>query len=457
MMALNRLKPFLFQVWILLLMCPRLIGSVEDHFPGFSAFADETYYQCSHKFPERHIPNTPLFNNALKPTFISDNKSHPVSPLYHGQVSFPFSNTSKDDGGGPTLMPPLLNDRGRIISFFPYSLIPEKTPTPENDHEFDGFIQGLQQKIKAKWQPLDNDNDYQIIVRFEVNRQGEVSHFKYLKASPNPEANRRALEAVYSAAPFRGFPNSYQKKDFVNVEFVFDYKLHHSGSEGASANSSQYKDILGYGESHKGWKSLRTFQLVASKHPISLKIYVEQNSLENDFYKPSYLRLVSESLQEWQNALNNRFTYQWVNSTQESEIQINWVDSFSEKGKTKEDIKNYVGRTLPAIGKGIIRIRAKNFSEPQVKRIILHELGHALGLSIRNSHSLDPDDIMSSGRGLYHCGSRLIPSPHLSIRDKAAIQRLYSPQWEKGEDLYQAISAQYPSKISPTACGNSCH
>ncbi len=196
------------------------------------------------------------------------------------------------------------------------------------------------------------------------------------------------------------------------------------------ASSGQEYD-LHFGES---WQSVRIFRLLAPLEA-PLKVYVETHPRKLSLYKANYKDYIEESLQLWQKALQGRMQYQYTLNRAEADITIDWVPAFDEN--------SIAGLTTYRVGHADIEIKTVDIPQADIKGNILHELGHALGIS---GHSNDPADMMVGVRKWHREGSNY--QPRLSSRDVRAIQRLYSLHWKKGEDLY-AASAQtsLPTKL----------
>ncbi len=189
------------------------------------------------------------------------------------------------------------------------------------------------------------------------------------------------------------------------------------------ASTGQEYD-LHFGES---WQSVRTFRLLAPLET-PLKVYVETRPSKLSLYQANFKDYIEDSLQLWQKALQGRMQYQYTTNRAEADITIDWVAAFSED--------SIAGLTTYRVGHADIEIRTVGIPSADIKGNILHEIGHALGIS---GHSDNPADMMVGVRKWRREGSNY--QPRLSSRDVRAIQRLYSLQWKKGEDLY-AASAQ---------------
>lgn len=181
------------------------------------------------------------------------------------------------------------------------------------------------------------------------------------------------------------------------------------------------------------WESVRTFRLL---QPLEtpLKVYVD-TSPASRLYKPQYRGYVDTSLKMWSKALDGRLTYRYVNRPQDADVTISWVPSFPDRYTA--------GLTVYRVGHARIQIKTVGVPDGDIKANIIHEFGHALGIS---GHSRNQGDIMVGMRRWQRDGSSY--NPRLSERDVRAIQHLYSLDWQKGEDLYaeraQQIAASHP-------------
>ena len=189
-----------------------------------------------------------------------------------------------------------------------------------------------------------------------------------------------------------------------------------------AANTHDYE--VTFGES---WQSVRIFKLLDQLDK-PLKVYVESHPRNQSLYKENYRQYIAESLKVWDEALGGRLKYSYTNNPKEADITVDWVSSFRDR---------YVaGLTTYRVGHAAIEIKTIGVPEADIKGNIIHEFGHALGIS---GHSNNPDDIMVGMRKWRR--DNLPYNPKLSQRDIQAIRRLYSRNWQKGEDLY-ATTAQ---------------
>ncbi|WP_373533555.1 matrixin family metalloprotease [Vampirovibrio sp.] len=200
----------------------------------------------------------------------------------------------------------------------------------------------------------------------------------------------------------------------------------------SSPGSFAHDYDINFGES---WQSVRIFRLL---EPLGnpLKVYVASPH-NAAIYKESYRSYVAESLRMWNEALDGRLNYSYTKNRNEADITLDWVPAFQDK---------YVaGLTTYRVGHASIEIKTVGIPEADIKGNIIHEVGHALGIS---GHSNASGDIMVGTRKWQRTDTAY--NPKLSQRDIRAIQRLYSLTWKKGEDLYatQAQSAPLPAVAS---------
>lgn len=183
----------------------------------------------------------------------------------------------------------------------------------------------------------------------------------------------------------------------------------------------------------ENWESVRTFRLLSPLEK-PLKVYIETHPNQAP-YLPQYRTYVLEGLQSWSEALDGRLQFVPVRRRKDADITVSWVSSFPDR---------YVaGVTTYSVGHADVEIRTVGVPQKDIQCNILHELGHALGISGHSDHA---GDIMVASRrwrrdqAAYH--------PTLSERDIRAVRRLYSAFWLKGEDLYTA-AAQNPMTNDP--------
>jgi hypothetical protein len=226
----------------------------------------------------------------------------------------------------------------------------------------------------------------------------------------------------------------------LSAAFCLGMANHPSESEGKAFITQTNRAVsardydTSFGEN---WESVRTFRLLAPLEK-PLKIYIEEHPRNEALYKPQYRKFVLESIRDWNEALDGRLSYTLTRNRQEADITVDWVSSFDDR---------YVaGITTYSVGHAGVEIKTVGVPEKDIKCNILHEFGHALGIS---GHSNHPGDIMVGMRRWHRDNTPY--EPKLSKRDVQAIRRLYSLSWQKGEDLFSANAQRLPVFYSPVA------
>ena len=131
-------------------------------------------------------------------------------------------------------------------------------------------------------------------------------------------------------------------------------------------------------------------------NPKGLKVYIPQNDM--------LTVTMTHAFQEWQRKTNNFFTFQFVNTKSTAQITVIFMDSgIPEICKSEEALGctkattaiNHLGERLKRVNVYISRKSntGRVMSHTQVYTIMLHEVGHALGLN----HTDNPESIMYAG------------------------------------------------------------
>lgn len=155
-----------------------------------------------------------------------------------------------------------------------------------------------------------------------------------------------------------------------------------------------------------------------------LWVWVDRNPQGIRNFQPAFVASVSKALTVWTQALDGRLRYELIDTPHEADIRVTWVNSIDTKGQTTESGTAYhAGVTVPEVRERQLRameIRMATFDisgRPQdathIEAVMLHEMGHALGLL---GHSDNPQDIMYGQNQLRFS---------LSRRDDTTIRRLY--------------------------------
>lgn len=105
-----------------------------------------------------------------------------------------------------------------VLSTSPSSTQPAAT---NRDKIWDDYLAALRQKIYQEWQALPVTIDRPIKVRFAIDRQGNLVDLVLVQSGQDGIADRAALSAVQSVAPFAKLPIAAQEEQ-LRVTFTFD-------------------------------------------------------------------------------------------------------------------------------------------------------------------------------------------------------------------------------------------
>lgn len=145
-------------------------------------------------------------------------------------------------------------------------------------------------------------------------------------------------------------------------------------------------------------------------------------------YRDSYYQDLMDSFSQWAVASGNRITFELSNNPSQSDITCYWTgdqNKIMEGGRALEGgLTKLSGQPINATNISITSARVTiltnrggmPLSDDDMKKVCLHEVGHALGI---NGHSTNNNDVM------FFSESPTI-LPILSNRDTATIRRLYS-------------------------------
>lgn len=86
------------------------------------------------------------------------------------------------------------------------------------------YMKSMQHKIKRNWKPPHEDETEKIVVMFKIAKDGKLLSLQLVKSSGNPNADRAALLAIETSAPFNTLPPEYKGKN-LTIQFTFDYNV----------------------------------------------------------------------------------------------------------------------------------------------------------------------------------------------------------------------------------------
>lgn len=156
-----------------------------------------------------------------------------------------------------------------------------------------------------------------------------------------------------------------------------------------------------------------------------LRVYIADGSGVSA-YRPQFKQLMREAFNSWMQAAAGKLSWVEVSDPRQADIITNWSDSISirngqlEAGRTtavtQTDRLTGERSLVAAEVKILTRIGAKVFSDDEIRKTTLHEVGHALGLQ---GHSHLSSDIMYASLSRNQV-------PFLQDRDAATISLLYA-------------------------------
>lgn len=142
-------------------------------------------------------------------------------------------------------------------------------------------------------------------------------------------------------------------------------------------------------------------------------------------YQPSFDQLLIKCFQDWGNSSGGKVSFKGVSDAKTADIVCTWTSDTSKFMNTAEAGETTVYGANNVIQHCTIQILTVPHpmspgvpvSEPRLRWICLHEIGHALGLG---GHTRNPQDIMFFSTPLAEVWKDLTP------RDISTIQALYS-------------------------------
>ncbi len=141
-----------------------------------------------------------------------------------------------------------------------------------------------------------------------------------------------------------------------------------------------------------------------SLNKMPLRIYVDRSPTGLKHFEPAFVAQVPKAMDVWQQATGGQIRYVMADTPEEADIRVVWKNTIDTKGSQKDGMVTYTaGTTAPTIKSGQLQfmsVRIATFDilkKPQtvdtIYPVMIHELGHALGLL---GHSDDENDIMNA-------------------------------------------------------------
>ncbi|MBX9687165.1 MAG: tetratricopeptide repeat protein [Candidatus Obscuribacterales bacterium] len=145
-------------------------------------------------------------------------------------------------------------------------------------------------------------------------------------------------------------------------------------------------------------------------------------------YRDAYFQMLMDAFSIWAKGSDNRLAFSLANDPSQADIICEWTadqNRIMESGRSLEGgLTKLSAQAQPGGDAAIVKAQmtilthrsGQPLSDDEMKKVCLHEVGHALGI---NGHSSDNHDIMffSESPSIW---------PALTKRDKATINRIYS-------------------------------
>jgi predicted Zn-dependent protease/Flp pilus assembly protein TadD len=206
-----------------------------------------------------------------------------------------------------------------------------------------------------------------------------------------------AIERYLALAP---------KGGMVKIATVLKSEVKNA-EEGNSLNSDDYLACVSQEQSTR-WPQ--------SKMP--LKVCIE-NGEGRQAKNPQYEKILRQSFADWAAASQGKLSFDYVNQPSDADIIINWDVPTAGTYRPTDIGATTTAYNAQGINKVTITMLPKippPESDERVKRIALHEIGHAIGV---HGHSPNPADVMYFGAA--YTGT----APQLSPRDVKTLRLIY--------------------------------
>lgn len=90
--------------------------------------------------------------------------------------------------------------------------------------DFGPYMRELQRRIKMNWDPPKGNESKRVVLMFKIAKDGRLLSCSVFKSSGLPSADKAAINAVQSTAPFRPLPADF-KGPSIDIQFTFDYNV----------------------------------------------------------------------------------------------------------------------------------------------------------------------------------------------------------------------------------------
>lgn len=146
--------------------------------------------------------------------------------------------------------------------------------------------------------------------------------------------------------------------------------------------------------------------------PYNIRVYIASNTGKEYVLKSAF--------QQWDDATHKLVNFSYVNSQDQADIVIKFVENYDTNALGLTRYKDYSTSVKKYLKKAEVEVALKNpgggsFDDKQLLSVSLHEIGHALGI---RGHSKNKTDIMYFSDESYRHGQ-------ISKRDVNTLKKIY--------------------------------
>lgn len=197
----------------------------------------------------------------------------------------------------------------------------------------------------------------------------------------------------------------YAKIGLVKIKDYIDNTLNpkwRSANSNMDVGVTETKSKANVGENYidKVTEKGNVFRWQSDSMP--LKVYIDKNTKKLEYFNNAFLESAKAAFAEWSKSSNNKISFDYSSSIEQANIKVFWQDVFNNKLKgSKEGTFYAAGITSPeykdkdlyamTITMSTTDPNGKPHTPEAIRKILMHEIGHALGIM---GHSEDKNDIM---------------------------------------------------------------
>lgn len=251
----------------------------------------------------------------------------------------------------------------------------------------------------------------------------------------------KALGALLSVAVLAVFAHLFAFQSTQTVTTTLSEYAYAAGFPFANAQSNSVSSANNYladvtDEGRFTW----------SLNQMPLRVYIEDGS-GTPGYRDTYQDYIRRAFNEWQSITNGTVSWTEVNSPNNADIVCSWTAQVRPKGggveagETATTIQRSPffpnGRIIKAHVMVLTSLFGHSFSNPDLYKTCLHEIGHALGLQ---GHSSTTSDIMYPVLNADQ-------TPYLKDRDRNTMMALYDQSSERESIATRQIRPRSPRLV----------